>query len=120
MVPTYARAKPKIYFRTVIPEDLIVEDHLVRYRMHAVGEHKIGIRAVATTGRVGYLCPVAHQAALIIRNFSVNPSGEYVDVPWDDTDDLGYSTQACNVNSALGSFSELECPHPGNRRRNGT
>jgi hypothetical protein len=45
---------------------------------------------------------------LIVRNFVVNPSGEYVDVPWRDPDDLGYSTQACNVNSALGAFSELE------------
>ena len=43
-----------------------------------------------------------------MRNFSVNPSGEYVDVPWKAPEDFGYSTQACNVNSALGAFSELE------------
>ena len=29
-------------------------------------------------------------------------------MPWKDPDDLGYSTQACNVNSKLGAFSELE------------
>ena len=42
-------------------------------------------------------------------NIVVNPSGEYVDVPWRDTEDLGYAVQACNIhNRELGSFSELE------------
>ena len=38
----------------------------------------------------------------------MNPSGEYVDAPWKDTAHLGFSTQACNINSGLGQFSELE------------
>ena len=108
LVPTYTKTEPKVYFGSVSSEDLIVSDRLIRYRMRALGEHKIGIRAVATAGRVGYLYPTGDQWALIIRNFFVNPSGEYIDVPWNDTSDLGYSTQACNVNSRLGSFSELE------------
>jgi len=115
LVPTYVRAVPKVLMGTVAPDDLLVTDHLIRYRMRASGEHKIGIRAVETTGRVGYLYPTNGQFALVIRNFFVNPSGEYVDVPWADPGDLGYSTQACNVKSALGSFSELEyhCPAIG-------
>jgi hypothetical protein len=80
--------------------------------MRATGEHKIGIRAVATTGRAGYLYHRGDQSALVVRNFVVNPSGEYVDVPWTDTQDFGYSTQACNVNSKLGAFSELEYHAP--------
>ncbi|MCX7428659.1 MAG: hypothetical protein NTW96_23915 [Planctomycetia bacterium] len=84
-------------------------DHLLRYRMRATGEHKIDIRAVAITGRIGYLHETSEgRWALIVRNFFVDPSGEYVDVPWGDPDDLGYAAQACNVNSALGHFSELE------------
>jgi len=106
--PTYVRAEPKIYFGSISSDDLIVEDHLVRYRMRASGEHKLGIRAVPTAGRVGYLYQSGDTWALIVRNFIVNPSGEYIDVPWKDTDDFGYSTQACNVDSGLGSFSELE------------
>lgn len=108
LVPTYSRTQPKICFGSIAQEDLLVDHHLVRYRMRAAGEHKIAIRAVATTGRVGYLYQARDQWALIVRNFFVNPSGEYVDVPWADTNDLGYSTQACNINSRLGSFSELE------------
>ncbi len=109
LIPTYVRTNPSIYFGSIDREDLIVGDHLVRYRMRASGEQKIGIRAVATPGRVGYVYPARDgRWALIIRNFFVNPSGQYIDVPWDDTKDLGYSTQACNINSDLGSFSELE------------
>ena len=108
VVPTYSRANPKLVFGNIPAADLVVEDRVVRYRMRQVGEHKIALRAVAMTGRVGYLFEQGGRWALIIRNYAVNPSGEYVDVPWDDPSDLGYSTQACNVNSRLGQFSELE------------
>ena len=112
LVATFTRSDPKILMGTVAPDDLRVSDHLIRYRMRAAGEHKLGIRAVGTTGRAGYLYPMRGRFALVIRNYYVNPSGEYVDVPWADTGDFGYSTQACNVNSALGSFSELEYHAP--------
>lgn len=108
LIPTFSRDEPKLVFGNIPAADLTVEDRMVRYRMRQVGEHKISLRAVATTGRVGYLVEQHGGWALIVRNFAVNPSGEYVDVPWDDPSDLGYSTQACNVNSGLGRFSELE------------
>lgn len=108
LIPVFHRTEPKIWFGQISSEDLLVGDHLIRYKMRAAGEHKLGVRAVATTGRVGYLCGSGDTCALIVRNFIVNPSGEYIDVPWKDPEDFGYSTQACNVNSALGAFSELE------------
>ncbi|HPO16295.1 MAG TPA: hypothetical protein PLI09_22860 [Candidatus Hydrogenedentes bacterium] len=108
LIPTYSRTEPKLWFGKISPDDLIVGDRLIRYKMRASGEHKLGVRAIATTGRVGYLYSGAGKSSLIVRNFRVNPSGEYVDAPWKDPGDLGYSTQACNVNSALGAFSELE------------
>lgn len=108
LLPTFSRSEPRLIFGDIPAADLVVDDRLVRYRMRQAGEHKIALRAAAVTGRVGYLFQQCGRWALIIRNFVVNPSGEYVDVPWDDPDDLGYSTQACNVNSGLGQFSELE------------
>lgn len=108
LIPVFHKTEPKIWFGQIAPDDLIVGDRLIRYKMRATGEHKLGVRAVATTGRVGYLSGAGNTRSLIVRNFVVNPSGEYVDAPWKDPEDLGYSTQACNVNSALGAFSELE------------
>ena len=108
LIPTYSRTEPLRVFGSIPDKDLMISDRLVRYRMRQKGEHKISIRAVATCGRVGYLRLDGSNSTLIIRNFTVNPSGEYVDAPWKDTTYLGFSTQACNVNSGLGRFSELE------------
>ena len=110
LVPTYCRAEPKIYFGFVDtpPDELVVSDRLVRFKMRAAGEHKIGLRALATTGRIGYIYSAGSKHGLIVRNFSVNPSGEYADVPWTEPEDMGYSTQACSVNSRWGMFSEME------------
>jgi len=122
LFPTFVRAQPRHIFSTIGtigPEDLSVNDHLIRYRMRAKGEHKLSIRALPSTGRIGYIYQTGTQWALIVRNFFLNPSGEYVDVPWDDTDYFGYSTQACNVNSGLGSFSELEYHIPAIGRGTG-
>jgi hypothetical protein len=109
-VPTYSKTDPRIYFGLVdTPADeLAISERLVRFKMRAPGEHKIGLRAAATTGRIGYIYPAGNKHALIVRNFFVNPSGEYADVPWTEPDDRGYSTQACSVNSRWGMFSEME------------
>lgn len=119
LIPTYSRAEPLRVFGSIPARDLAISKHLVRYRMRQAGEHKISIRAVATCGRVGYLRQDGPRATLIIRNFAVNPSGEYVDAPWKDTGYLGFSTQACNVNSGLGQFSELEYHIPAIGGRTG-
>jgi hypothetical protein len=108
IVPLHGRTAPKPYFGQVPAGDLTVTDRLIVYAMRAPGEQKLGLRAAALTGRAGYLYPFGDEWALVVRNFSVNPSGEYVDVPWEDTDDFGYALQACNINSSLGRFSELE------------
>ena len=108
-IPVYARSQPRIYFGTIAENDLLVTDRAIHWRMAAQGEQKIGVRAVATTGRVGYRYRAGGSSTLIVRNFVVDPSGEYVDVPWNEPDDPGYCVQACNINnSRWGEFSELE------------
>ncbi len=111
-IPTYSKSQPNLIMGKVASDDLAVSDAYIRYQMRSPGEDKLGIRAVATAGRVGYLYRTGDKSALVIRNFFVNPSGEYVDVPWDNTADFGYSTQACNIKSHQGPFSELEYHSP--------
>ncbi|MBM3847605.1 MAG: hypothetical protein FJ405_15135 [Verrucomicrobia bacterium] len=111
LIPTTSRAGVwKIFSSTGrIPQrDVVVTDHLVRYRMNQKGEHKISLRAVTLTGRMGYVWASAGTWSLVVRNFNLNPSGEYVDAPWTDPENLGFAVQACNVNSRLGAFSEME------------
>jgi hypothetical protein len=119
-IPTYFKSVPRVYFGLVnAPDDLVTGEHLIRFKMRAAGEHKIGVRALATTGRIGYVYPTGNKYAAIIRNFSVNPSAEYADVPWREPEDRGYSAQACSVNSKWGEFSELEYHVPAIGRGTG-
>jgi hypothetical protein len=119
LVPTIFRSEPKLYMGKIDAADLIVGEHLVRYKMRASGEHKIGVRAIALTGRAGYMYGHGEETSLIIRNFNVNPSGEYVDTPLQELDNFGFAFQACSVNSGLGEFSELEYHVPAIGKKTG-
>ncbi len=112
LIPVYRKPTVKVLMGSVGGEDLLLGDRLAEYRMRAAGEHKIGLRAATATGRAGYRYSQNNRHVLVVRNFFVNPSAEYVDVPWAEPDDLGYAIQVCSVNSALGSFSELEYHTP--------
>jgi hypothetical protein len=121
IIPTYGRSAARVLFGSIPAEDLAALDRCIRYRMRAAGEHKISVRACAVAGRIGYRYIAADgRSALIVRNFSVNPSGEYVDAPWTEPSDLGYAVQACNICSGLGSFSELEYHVPAAGRSTGS
>ena len=111
LFPTYSRTKPKIFEGSVSEHDLRVSDHLVRFRMASTGLAKIAVPAANGTGRIGYVYSSNEAWSLVIRNFFLNPSGDYVDVAWTSPEDLadtGYAAQACAVNNEIGCFSELE------------
>lgn len=113
LIPTFGRAEPTVFFGKISRRDLAVHTGMVRYHMRAKGNHKISLRAPAIMGRVGYVYPsTGVNWNLVVRNFNVNPSGDYVDTPWDAPADRGHAFQACNVNSEIGCFSELEYHAP--------
>jgi hypothetical protein len=109
LIPTYSPVAPGIVFGEIPEGDLRIAPPGVRYRMRAAGEQKVSLRAVDCTGRIGYYHERGGGAELIVRNFFVNPSGDYVDAAWKDANDTGYAVQACNIdNPKFGQFSELE------------
>jgi len=108
LVTTHFAVQPTAYMGAPSPDRLTVGEHLTRYKMSAPGVEKVGFRAATATGRVGYLYPTGDDCALVVRNFSVNPSGEYIDTPKLDPTRTGDAFQACSVDNAVGSFSELE------------
>ena len=112
LLPTYGLAEPVVVFGNIPTADLEHTRGGIRYSMRAAGEQKIALRAVSCTGRVAYYHESEETAQLVLRNFYVNPSGEYVDAPWTDPTDLSYCVQACHVDSHLGAFSELEYHNP--------
>jgi hypothetical protein len=109
LIPTTSKSTVTTCFGNVEASDLTVLENLVRYRMHASGEQKIGLPPLNLVGRMGYVFSSSDGAAsLIVRNFSLNRLGDYVDVPRNELDGQGAAIQACNINSSLGAFSEME------------
>jgi hypothetical protein len=113
LAATHSLSRPTIYFGDVDPSQIVSTDHLVRWRMTGGGIQKIGLKAVHVTGRVGYLYRQGPQWSLVVRNFSVNPSGRYVDSPPGNPAELGHAIQACCVNTPdLRDYVEIECHTP--------
>jgi hypothetical protein len=113
IAPIYSRTTPQPCFGNVPADRVTVEDHVVRLNTDLRGSHKLALKATATCGRVGYVYGRGAARSLVIRNFSVNPSGQYVDVQRSDLNDFGYAVQLCRVDeAAYGSFCELEYHAP--------
>lgn len=112
LVPTVSRPEVSVYFGMVEPDDLEISEHLLRYQACKPGGHKLGIGCAFLSGRAGYLYRDERGLCLVVRQFHVNPSGVYVDVPWREPNGPGTAFQACNVNSGIGRFNELEYHAP--------
>jgi hypothetical protein len=108
ILPTHGKPGIRAWFGVSAPEALHLTASAAHYFTGASGAQKLGLRANSTTGRAGYVYGVGGESHLIVREFSVDPAGRYPDVPWDDPHDDGYAVQICNVNDAMGRFSELE------------
>jgi hypothetical protein len=113
IIPTLREHHPRHYFGEAGVSHLCVTPRFIRVLLDARKRYKLGIRSVAITGRAGYLRSTERgRKTLVVRNFFVDPSGEYVDVPWDDRRDFGYAFQCYNDDGNLGDFGELEYHTP--------
>ena len=114
LVPLYSREVPQKCFGDIPADRVTIEDHLLRVKTDFAGSHKIAVKAAALCGRTGYRYGQGDAWSLVVRNFFVNPSGEYIDVQRHDPDDRGYAFQMCRVDeAAFGSFCEMEYHAPG-------
>lgn len=112
ILPTHGAPEIRAWFGEEAPADLHLTANAAHYFTGAAGARKLGLRAGSTTGRAGYVYELDSKFHLVVREFSVDTSGLYPDVPWDDPQDDGYAVQICNVNDAMGRFSELEYHTP--------
>jgi hypothetical protein len=112
LIPTSTRSVATPYFGQVDEDDLLVTEHLVRYRMRSVSSHKLGFGPSAVTGRVGYLYSDGTDTCLVIRNIPVNSAERYLDVPSSTASTSGSAIEGCSVNNGSAKFSELEYHSP--------
>ena len=105
------------YFEATGPDYLKVTDTHVRFKLDSMERHKIGIRKTEVLGRAGYLSNPGgaggDDANLVVRNFLVNPSANYADVPLHTPSGTQDCIQSYNHMSGPSGFGELEYHSPG-------
>ncbi len=114
LIPTREYANPQRVFGSLAADELIAEPHFVRWLMTGNGDTtKIALQATALTGRAAYLRPTTTGDLwdLVVRQFSVDPTGDYVDALWDNPQHRGWAFQACSARGAH-RFNELEYHAP--------
>ena len=110
LIPTRSSTQPQVFFGPVTAGELTVERSLVRWNMGPPGgDAKIGIKAQPLTDRAGYLHETATPGIwdLVVRQFAVDPAGDYADVLWSNGE-AGWTFQACCVRNGAERFNELE------------
>jgi hypothetical protein len=112
LVPTCIPAQPRVLQGAIPPDRLTCDERSVRVRLDFAGEHRVAFRAACTTGRIGYLRRIGENWSLVIRNFFVNPSGDYVDSPKDKPTETGYAVQGSSVLSGAGAYCEMSYQSP--------
>lgn len=113
IVPLYSPAIPQSCFGNLPTDRVVIGERLLQVDVNFPGTHKIAVKALALCGRAAYAYCQRDHWNLIVRNFSVDPSGDYVDVQRFDPDDFGYGFQMCRVDEPeFGSFCEMEYHAP--------
>ena len=112
-ISTYGKAAPHVLFGSIYRRDWIATHGLLLHPMKSPGSHKLGLRAAGCTGRAGYLYRMEERDwSLVVRHWTVDPSGLYVDTRWQNPGGPGDCFQLCNVDAPFGRFSELEYHAP--------
>jgi hypothetical protein len=115
LIPIRERLHPQRVFGTLAADELTVGPHLLRWSMASHGENaKIALRARPLSGRAGYLRPstVSDAWDLVVRQFSVDPVGDYADALWDQPRETGWVFQACCIRAGEERFNGLEYHTP--------
>lgn len=85
------------------------EKNHARFRIDGSYMYKVGINALNTYGRLGYLCTLMNETAyLVVRNYFNNPSSKYIEEPAWKKGHLGDSIHIYNDGGRWGGFGELE------------
>lgn len=116
LVQTQGPGRAKQYVGRTSEGELRIGERGTAYRPSMPGIHKIGFLAPELTGRIGYFHGSGGHATLIVRQFTIDSSAAYVDVPWQTASDLegpGCAAQVCAVDHpVLGRYVELEHHSP--------
>lgn len=120
IIATIDQAVVHDFFEPVDLPRLVLSEKAVYYTLDARQQQKISIKASHLQGRVGYEYAAAdNEAYLLVRQFQVQPDGDYRDASLSEPDDRGHCLQCYNDDGALGHFGEIEYHTPVMDSENG-
>lgn len=112
-IPTSRNSQPCDFFEPTGANYLRTSSTGLQFRVDGKERHKIAVRATDLIGgRAAYFRRVDHKCTLVIRNFAIDPSAEYVDTPWQNPLDKGYVLECYNDGGINGLYGELEYHSP--------
>ncbi len=113
LVPSYGPVGPRTMFAQADTVNTELTPH--GFRIPCEGDHsfKLSVDSLSSTGRFGYLRRLDdNRSSLVVRQFTVHPSGIYPDYPPDDPQYKGSCMQFYYDGGQLGHFAELEYHSP--------
>jgi len=113
LVPSYGPVGPRTMFSQADTVDTELTPHGFRIPCEGAHSFKLSVDALSSTGRFGYLRRLDDsRSSLVVRQFTVHPSGIYPDYPPDDPQYKGSCMQFYYDGGQLGHFAELEYHSP--------
>ncbi|MCU6711207.1 hypothetical protein M6D81_21160 [Paenibacillus sp. J5C_2022] len=113
LVPSYGPVRPRTMFSQTDTVNVELAPHGFRIPCEGVHSFKLSVDALSSTGRFGYLRRLDdNRSSLVVRQFTVHPSGIYPDYPPDDSHYKGSCMQFYYDGGQLGHFAELEYHSP--------
>ncbi|WP_256756861.1 DUF6786 family protein [Cohnella sp. WQ 127256] len=113
LAPTFGSVRPMTMFSQTEHIDMTLLPNGLQLPCKGQSSFKLSIDALSSTGRFGYLRQINDKkSSLIVRQFSVNPTGIYPDYPPNLPNHLGSCMQFYFDGGQLGHFAELEYHSP--------
>ena len=101
-------------FNTVPPERMAMGEDWMTVKIDGRFRCKLGIAPWAARNGIAYLSykQDSDEGILYLKEFEVDPTGLYLDRPWERPFDYGDAIQMYNDDGRFGGFCEIECHGP--------
>jgi hypothetical protein len=98
------------FFNVFTPDRISVKPDNITVKLDGKFRGKIGIAPWAAKELLACIYNVSKdEAILFVKNFSVNPTGKYLDKPWGKPSEYGDAVEMYNDDGKMGGFCEMEC-----------
>jgi hypothetical protein len=112
IIPTKGPPAYIDYFDPIPDDRRGLGEQVITFKIDGAKRGKMGISPQIAPEAVGYMSAAGSTPMLLVKQFSVDPQGTYLDKPWGKDLPQGDAVQTYNDDGEMGGFAELECHAP--------